>query len=121
MTTKEQNSISLWICYIPFFWGQVRFVPIIEAGVLVGWYALESKGHTELANALLGLGSLLLLIMALILFRLSQWLNTFRQGAGDLIPKKPRISVSLLPASWLAILTTVILIVVNLSLLRVNL
>jgi len=111
---RRKNAVDLWIGHSHFLWEQLRTASFIEAGVLTGWYHLHADSASSLSNLLLIVGSVLLLLHALTLYRHFQYLSAFQQAAGNAIPKAPPPLFGL-RGSHLAIGTPLLLATLNVA------
>lgn len=89
MGTEKQHYVELWTKQSQLFWQTVYQVPIIAGAMFAGWFALKSASQDLLAQVLLLVGFLSMTVQILILKRMSQYMNTFRQAADRLIPSVP--------------------------------
>lgn len=89
MITDNKHYVELWTKQSQMFWATVYQVPIISGAMFAGWFALKSASQDPLAQALLVVGMMSMVVQVLILKRMSQYLNTFRQAAEGLIPNVP--------------------------------
>ena len=89
MSTDNKHYVDLWTKQSQMFWTTVYQVPIIAGAMFAGWFALKSASQDFLAQALLVVGVISMVVQVLILKRMSQYLNTFRQAADRLIPSVP--------------------------------
>lgn len=87
MSTDNAHYVGLWTYQSQLFWQTVYQVPVIAGGMFAGWFALKSASQDELARWLLVVGLLSMVVQMLILHRMSQHLNTFRQAADMQIPR----------------------------------
>ena len=85
----ELHYVDLWKKQSELFWRTVYSVPFIGIAIFAGWFALESGKNDALSQYLLIAGILIMLVQMAILYRMSQYLNAFRQAASTLIPKVP--------------------------------
>jgi hypothetical protein len=113
-TERQKSAVALWIGHSHFLWEQLRTASFIEAGVLTGWYHLHTDSASSLSNLLLIVGSVLLLLHALTLYRHFQYLSAFQQAAGTAIPKAPPPLFGL-RGSHLAIGTPLLLATLNIA------
>jgi hypothetical protein len=89
MNTDNKHYLDLWTKQSQMFWTTVYQVPIIAGTMFAGWFALKSASQDLLAQAILAVGLMSMVVQVLILRRMSQYLNTFRLAADQLIPSVP--------------------------------
>jgi hypothetical protein len=87
--TENLHYVDLWKKQSELFWRTVYSVPFIGIAVFAGWFGLESGKDGELGQYLLIAGILIMLVQMAILYRMSQYLNAFREAADTLIPSVP--------------------------------
>lgn len=95
MDANSKHYVELWMKQSQLFWQTVYQVPVIAGAMFAGWFALKSATQDALAQGLLVVGVLSMAVQVLILKRMAQYLNTFRQAADRLIPSVPPAFVGL--------------------------
>jgi hypothetical protein len=105
--------LDLYMRQSEFMWRFQQTVAMVEIGVFSGWYVLYKNNNFMLAIALLVVGTIILGILALIIHRTSQYLNSLREPAMKEIP-------SLLPRPFLGIKSYQIAIAIPILLMSFN-
>ncbi len=82
MNASKDKIIDLWIQQSKMMWRTVYATPFVGIAILVGWYSVQRDGQCPLAQAILALGVATMLIQGAILYRMSQYLNAFREEIG---------------------------------------
>ena len=119
MSGDSSRYVDLWINHNNFLWTQFRALPFVEAVILAGTYKLHKDGETALALAVLGFGSLLLLVLFLMIRRHIQHASKFREMAGDDIPN-PEAPLFGIRSDTLAVALPIILVLFHVVLVLVS-
>lgn len=114
MADKEDRLVQLWISHNDFFWQQVRAIPFVEALFLGGAYKLYKDGEHDLSIAVLSLGVILFILIALMINRHKQHANKFREEAGNAIPNPgdPFLGIR---SDFIAVTIPLLLAILNLA------
>lgn len=83
---SDVHLADLWAKQSELLWKLVVVVPVVEAAIVVAWYQVQSDGHARFAKLVLWFGILASLVVLAITWRVTQYLNSFRTAAGQLVP-----------------------------------
>ena len=89
MSSDKDRYVDLWMKQSQLFWQTVQQVPVLAGAIFAGWFALQSASHHVLALGLLVVGVLSMIVQVLVLLRMTQYLNAFRDAADRQIPTVP--------------------------------
>jgi hypothetical protein len=80
---------DLWIEQSDILLRGVSLVPLVQAAILAGWYALKRDGQDVLATAAAASGALVMILATIYLARTVQYVAYFRDRMGPLIESVP--------------------------------
>ena len=112
-TDDEKFFADLWIKHAELFLKVVAFVPVIQLGIMAGWYALMKDEEPVLARSLAGFGVLVMLVASFILNRTSWYVWHFRQRLETLLAGNPHNPIR---GKWLGLSLPLLCVLVNLVL-----
>jgi hypothetical protein len=81
---------DIWVKQSDLMWRTVYTTPAIATAIFVGWYVIWRDGALTgklfLADAILGVGTFIMIIQGLIIHRMARYLNVLRGALGDALP-----------------------------------
>ncbi len=110
----ESDKVKLYVEQNKLLWGRLQIAYLIEASALAGFYVVRSDHESRLAFSLLALSAILLLLLALLIYRDTQHLEKFGTDAG--VPKIAMI-FGFISGRRLAWSVPVVLLIANILLL----
>ena len=93
----KKPLMDLWSKQSDQMWRTVYATPAIAAAIFAGWYAVLKDNKPNLAMLVLFVGILMMVIQALVLHRMSLYLNMLRASVGKELPHVERARVLSVP------------------------
>jgi len=84
MDTSKIEYVKLWMEQSRLYWSRLQTATALHTGVLVGWYYLQrDKDSPALALFLLCAGILLSILILVIMWRDTRYMDAMRKKAGE--------------------------------------
>ncbi len=94
VSDQDKLFADLWMKQSDLFLKLAALIPVLELAILAGWYGLMRDDQPELARWAALLGTFVMLVALVILWRASLRIRHFRDKLGELLAGLPRSTLT---------------------------